>query len=345
MVTDLINLKIKFYIMDNNKEKKNMSSGAFTAQFNTSHNKATHFIECLEFLNNISKNFDLNEVYKHYDNKTIDERKQSNEDAKRKERKREKKSVTVFKSKTLKKPQVQNIARQEYRKQCEEKRTPYNESEFNAWYSALPDSEMTKYKKELNKQMSEYTKNLENEKQQAIENGDFEIEDVPKALGPYQIFFKEYHSSNQFDESKYKKELSKLDSKQHHKFILTKKAAEISSIWKEIKNDDTKLAKYNKLAEIENKKYEYNVYQRNIRVLNIQIKKCKREGTDYSQYTTELENLISNPVEEPKNEVVSNILNKDKTDNTIKKGKKVKNDNNTSNDNKKKNKAKKVAKK
>ena len=307
--------------MDNTKEKM---SGSFTAQFNIDYKKAESFIECLEHLHKISENFDLNEVYKHYDNKTIDERKQSNEDAKRKERKREKKSVTVFKSKTLKKPQVQNIARQEYRKQCEEKRTPYNESEFNAWYSALPDSEMTKYKKELTKQMSEYTKNLEIEKQQAIENGDFEIEDVPKALGAYQIFFKEYHSSNKFDESKYEGELSKLDSKQHHKFILSKKAAEISSMWSKIKNDESKLSKYNKLAEIENKKYEYNVYQRNIRVLNIQINKCKREGTDYSQYTADLENLISNPVEEPKNEVVSSVLKKDKKDKKDKKEKKDK---------------------
>jgi hypothetical protein len=293
-------------------------SGSFTAQFNIDYKKAENFIECLEHLHKISENFDLNEVYKHYDNKTINERKQSNEDAKRKERKREKKSVTVFKSKTLKKPQVQNIARQEYRKQCEEKRTPYNESEFNAWYSTLPDSEMTKYKKELTKQMSEYTKNLEAEKQQAIENGDFEIEDVPKALGAYQIFFKEYHSSN------YKDELSKLDSKQHHKFILSKKAAEISSMWSKIKNDESKLSKYNKLAEIENKKYEYNVYQRNIRVLNIQINKCKREGTDYSQYTSELEHQISNPVEEPKNKVVDNVLKKDKKDKKDKKEKKDK---------------------
>ena len=183
---------------------------------------------------------------------------------------------------------------------------------------------MTKYKKELTKQMSEYTKNLEIEKQQAIENGDFEIEDVPKALGAYQIFFKEYHSSNKFDESKYEKELSKLDSKQHHKFILSKKAAEISSMWSKIKNDESKLSKYNKLAEIENKKYEYNVYQRNIRVLNIQINKCKREGTDYSQYTADLENLISNPVEEPKNEVVSSVLKKDKKDKKDKKEKKDK---------------------
>ena len=85
--------------MDNTKEKM---SGSFTAQFNIDYKKAESFIECLEHLHKISENFDLNEVYKHYDNKTIDERKQSNEDAKRKERKREKKSVTVFKSKTLK---------------------------------------------------------------------------------------------------------------------------------------------------------------------------------------------------------------------------------------------------
>ena len=307
--------------MDNTKEKM---SGSFTAQFNSNSEKAKHFLEAIQFLNQNVNNFDINEVWKLFDELNIQDREVEIQKDEKKKRKREKKSVSVFKSKTMKKPQVQNIARQEYRKQCEEKRTPYNESEFNAWYSTLPDSEMTKYKKELTKQMSEYTKNLEAEKQQAIENGDFEIEDVPKALGAYQIFFKEYHSSNKFDESKYKDELSKLDSKQHHKFILSKKAAEISSMWSKIKNDESKLSKYNKLAEIENKKYEYNVYQRNIRVLNIQINKCKREGTDYSQYTSDLEHQISNPVEEPKNEVVSSVLKKDKKDKKDKKEKKDK---------------------
>lgn len=328
--------------MDNNKEKK--MSGSFTAQFNSNSEKAKHFLEAIQFLNQNVNNFDIDEVWKLFDELNIKDREVEIQKDEKKRRKREKKSVAVFKSKTMKKPQVQNIARQEYRKQCEEKRTPYNESEFNAWYSALPDSEMTKYKKELTKQMAEYTKNLEVEKQQAIENGDFEIEDVPKPLGTYQIFFKEYHSSNKFNESKYEEELSKLDNKDRHKFILSKKAAEISSMWSKIKNDESKLSKYTALEKIELDKYNYNVYQRNIRVLNIQIKKCKREGTDYSKYTTDLEQLIANPVEEPKNQVVTSVLKKSKKNRQGKK-KESKSENNDNTESPEKKKKKKKAKK
>ncbi len=327
--------------MDNKKTKM---SGSFTAQFNSNSEKAKHFLEAIQFLEQNVNNFDIDEVWKLFDELTVNDRETEILKDEKKKRKREKKSVAVFKSKTMKKPQVQNIARQEYRKQCEDKKNSYNESEFNNWYSALSESEMSRYKTELNKQLSEYNKNLEVEKQKAIENGDFEIEDVPKPLGAYQIFFKEYHSSNKFDESKYEEELSKLDNKNRHKFILSKKAAEISKTWSIIKNDESKLSKYTALEKIELDKFNYKVYQRNIRVLNIQINKCKREGTDYSKYTTDLEQLVANPVEEPKNEVVASVLKKSKKNKQGKK-KESNSENNDNTESPEKKKKKKKAKK
>tara|TARA_Y100000816_G_scaffold99584_1_gene69410 strand:- start:96 stop:1031 length:936 start_codon:yes stop_codon:yes gene_type:complete len=270
--------------MDNKQIKKifnNMTTmGLFSGEYNSNPTKAEHHMECIQTLcKNVEGFSELTEkLWSIFDDKTLEEREKVIVKQKKEKRKKEKKKEEKFKSKH-KRPDKQQLFRVKYRAMCEEKRIPYNNSEFNVAYSNLSDKEKSELTKEYEKELSNYKKLVDKEMKDAIELGLFE---EPKPKGPasaYNVFVK----INQ-DPTKSFEENSNNNK----------------TLWSDLKSKNGKeYQKYVAISDYQKQIYERLCYERNIRVLNRTIAKCEREGTDSSEYTVSLEKLTANPIPEP----------------------------------------------
>ena len=258
-----------------------MEGGAYTGRFNSKggHNKASNFIELLEFLNERVDNFPLEQFWELIDSTSLEERK----DKIKKQQKRVKKRVEKFNPNNIKKPKnPMNLYRIYYKNHMMKEGKEYNQEEFNKSWNELLDDDKQVYIDQYNKEILQYEKDYNTAMELAIQEGEYEAPEPKKPLSIYMLFMDFCRrENNTIVSDELKNKLSTLS--------LVESTILLSDLYKEFIIDESDLKKLENAKEQYIQLYEYKYYHWKVTNLEGRIKKCKREGKNTSYIEKELE--------------------------------------------------------
>ena len=245
------------------------------------------------------------------DGKSIEER----EKQLKKYRKRERRVRDKFVPENIQKPKtIMELFRQEYRQQCKDNNTAYDNDNFREAWSNIPSSERKRLEKQHEEELESYNKEYERQKKNAIQSGDFLPDEPKKGKNAYMIF-KEYCRQNM---SKYfdKKERNEIKSYKNSQLMKL-----FGQKWNEIKetNNEERI-KFELLSKKDKHRYLVEKHERSEFIIKRQIEKALRDGD------TEKVNILNEKLQELKDEapekfneantlkLINNSISKQQTD-------------------------------
>jgi hypothetical protein len=265
-------------------------AGAFTSRYGTDAKRAMHHIECIKHIGKCTESFPVDEVWKFFDDLTIEKR----EELIKRAVKTEKKRAAKFTTDTIAKPKnIINSYREEYREECKASGKEFKETEFKEAYHALSDDDKARLQAAHEADKKRYEAEFEAAKQQAILSGDY-TEPKPKApQTSYFLFSNMIQEDIKLKKSKY---LNAEQRKVFEEIMKTKPytgpvAKQIKALYDELSDNDRKL--WADKADEARAKYNQDVFEWKVRVLQRQIAKCERESSDPTPYRKELEEVMT----------------------------------------------------
>lgn len=245
------------------------------------------------------------------DGKSIEERQKQL----KKSRKRERKSRDKFVPEEIQKPKtVMHLFRQEYRQQCKDNNTSFENNKFLEAWANIPSSERKRLEKQHQLEVEAYNKEFERQKKNAIQSGDFLPDEPKKGKNAYMIF-KEYCRQNmpKYFNKKELKEIKSIKNPQLMKLFGKK--------WNEIKDtNNEERIKFELLSKKDKHRYLVEKHNRSEFIIKRQIEKALREGD------TEKVNVLNEKLQELQDEapgtfneenalkLINNIISKEQTE-------------------------------
>jgi len=307
--------------MSSTTENTTTMNGSFTARYAHDSKRAAHHIECIRHIQKYTDSFPIEDVWKLFDDISIDER----EKLIKKTAKTEKKRAAAFSADIPKPKNVLNRYRDLFREECREAKTDYTDAAFKAAYKEISDDLRAELETECEAEKEEYKRNYATAMKTAIETGDYT---EPKPKAPQSAYF--IFSNSVQDALKTKKpkpdmvkiltpavmaefDALKADAEQA-KSVWTKESGDkkpsvVGSVAKKIAElykvlTEAQVKVWADKAEANKLKYHQDLYDWKVRVLQRQIAKCDRESTDSSSYQKELTEVMTVGVTKPKPVVV-----------------------------------------
>ena len=303
--------------MSSTTENTTTMNGSFTARYAHDSKRAAHHIEAIRHIQKYTDSFPIEDVWKLFDDITIDER----EKLIKKTAKTEKKRSAAFKADIPKPKNVLNRYREIFREECKENKTDYTDVLFKAAYKAISDELRAELEAECEAEKEEYKRNYASAMKSAIETGDY-TEPKPKApQSAYFIFSNAVQDAlktkkpkadvakvltqavmTQFDSLKADAEQAKVgwtkESGEKKPSVVGAVAKKIAELYKSLTDAQKKV--WDEKAEANKLKYHQDLYDWKVRVLQRQIAKCEREGTEPAAYQKELTEVMTVGVTKPK---------------------------------------------
>jgi len=303
--------------MSSNTENTTTMNGSFTARYAQDSKRAAHHIECIRHIQKYTDAFPIEDVWKLFDDITIDER----EKLIKKTAKTEKKRAETFKADIPKPKNVLNRYREIFREECKENKTDYTDALFKAAYKEISPELRAQLEEECEAEKEEYKRNYATAMKTAIESGDH-TEPKPKApQSAYFIFSNAVQDAlktrkpkpevakvintavlTAFDAVKAEAEAAKAtwtkESGEKKPSVVGSVAKKIAEIYKTLNEAQKKV--WDEKAEANKLKYHQDLYDWKVRVLERQIAKCERDGTEPAAYQKELTEVMTVGVTKPK---------------------------------------------
>lgn len=307
--------------MSSTTENTTTMNGSFTARYANDSKRAAHHIECIRHIQKYTDSFPIEDVWKLFDDISIDER----EKLIKKTAKTEKKRAAAFSTDIPKPKNVLNRYREMFREECRENKTDYTDALFKAAYKEISDELRAQLEEECESEKEEYKRKYADAMKSAIETGDY-TEPKPKApQSAYFIFSNAVQDAlktrkpkseiasivtkavlAEFDTLKADAEQAKAgwtkESGEKKPSVVGAVAKKIAELYKTLTKTQNKV--WVDKAEANKLKYHQELYDWKVRVLQRQIAKCEREGTDPSSYQKELTEVMTVGVTKPKPAVV-----------------------------------------
>jgi hypothetical protein len=292
-------------------------NGSFTARYAHDSKRAAHHIECIRHIQKYTDSFPIEDVWKLFDDISIDER----EKLIKKTAKTEKKRAAAFSTDIPKPKNVLNRYRELFREECRENKTDYTDAAFKAAYKEISAELRAQLEEECEAEKEEYKRKYADAMKSAIETGDY-TEPKPKApQSAYFIFSNAVQDAlktrkpkaeiasivtkavlAEFDTLKADAEQAKAgwtkESGEKKPSVVGSVAKKIAELYKTLTEAQNKV--WSDKAEANKLKYHQDLYDWKVRVLQRQIGKCEREGTDPSAYQKELTEVMTVGVTKPK---------------------------------------------
>ncbi len=303
--------------MSSTTENTTTMNGSFTARYAHDSKRAAHHIECIRHIQKYTDSFPIDDVWKLFDDISIDER----EKLIKKTAKTEKKRAAAFSTDIPKPKNVLNRYREMFREECRENKTDYTDALFKAAYKEISAELRAQLEEECEAEKEEYKRKYADAMKSAIETGDY-TEPKPKApQSAYFIFSNAVQDAlktrkpkpeiasivtkavlAEFDTLKADAELAKAgwtkESGEKKPSVVGAVAKKIAELYKTLTEAQNKV--WVDKAEANKVKYHQDLYDWKVRVLQRQIAKCEREGTDPAVYQKDLTEVMTVGVTKPK---------------------------------------------
>lgn len=303
--------------MSSTTENTTTMNGSFTARYAHDSKRAAHHIEAIRHIQKYTDSFPIEDVWKLFDDITIDER----EKLIKKTAKTEKKRAEAFKADIPKPKNVLNRYREMFREECKQNKTDYTDSLFKAAYKEISPELRAQLEAECEAEKEEYKRNYASAMKAAIESGDH-TEPKPKApQSAYFIFSNAVQDAlktrkpkaevasvlkpaimTAFDAVKAEAEAAKStwtkESGEKKPSVVGAVAKKIAELYKSLTDAQKKV--WDEKAEANKLKYHQELYDWKVRVLQRQIAKCERDGTEPAAYQKELTEVMTVGVTKPK---------------------------------------------